>query len=634
MELKAWNWNIFLVAVIISCIAQFVMLVHFAVVYFGLFIHPIDVVGILSILILMFLHFFGNDQLGPIDQPFFEGPREFLYNDLKRATNRFRNKLGSGGSGSVFQGILDDGTQIAVKRVERLINGDVWEYEREISVIASVEHAHLVRLLGYCHYMKDTGSISFIVYDFYPNGSLYSWISHTANDHNSRCLPWKLRCKVAIDVADALAYLHHDCHPQILHLDIKPENILLGDNFQAVLSDFGLSRLMIERKSIIITTIRGSDGYMAPEWFTGHGISEKCDVFSYALVILDLCFGYSGNVLYDSKGNRSNKGVLVLHSLEKVLREKGKVLELIDKRLAGDGEADENQARALLRVALSCLQEDPKKRPTMRWVVTMLEIGLCNEADRNNWVQSRSSDMLYPAHPHRSHPQHNLEFVNNERPYKCDGCREIGFGTRYRCEGCNFDLHKDCMLSTSSKDHPFYKKCDFKFLEQPPGESLRYCKACGSTIKGFMYHCSKYDRDLHPCCTNLPIKIKLNVVELRLSETDLSKCGLCGRKEVHKGVMWWSYASNKCNFHVFCIKEMLVKCWEKGYFGQGEGNNNLALEDRIPNLQQITLYANASIRWGGLNKYRRIQVIKFIASIILGDPIAGIVWLNESLFTA
>ncbi|KAF6145265.1 hypothetical protein GIB67_041460 [Kingdonia uniflora] len=195
---------------------------------------------------------------------------------------------------------------------------------------------------------------------------------------NSPCLSWKSRCRIAVNVTKALAYLHRDCHPQILHLDIKPENILLDDNFRAVVSDFGLSELMKEDESRFYTKMmRGSNGYMAPEWLTGTGISEKCDIFSFGKVLLDLFYGRERHVCLDQNGNdiyiksdNSQQEQRIFHAFMWEKFTQKELLELIDKRLKDD----EKEASCLVHAALLCLEDDRGKRPgDMRKVVNMLQ---------------------------------------------------------------------------------------------------------------------------------------------------------------------------------------------------------------------------------------------------------------------
>ncbi|KAF8397497.1 hypothetical protein HHK36_016414 [Tetracentron sinense] len=236
--------------------------------------------------------------------------------------------------------------------------------------------------------------------------------------------------------------------------------------------------------------------------------------------------------------------------------------------------------------------------------------------------------MIYTELPHSSHPEHLLTLVHCETPYKCDGCKERGFGLRYRCEACNFDLHKDCIFSTPTTSHAFYKKCSFKFFDHPPGERTRWCDACGRSIQGFVYHCEKgrnlqrcckTGRDLHPCCHNLPSKIEVNGVKCYLREKVSSKCVWCGKKKHRNDVPGWSYLSTSkdYHFHVSCVTDMLVQNWEKGhlYPRNAVSENSLALENRIPNLQ-LTAQANTSTNSGRSSKYWRIA--KLVLKTIIG----------------
>ncbi|OVA18339.1 Protein kinase C-like [Macleaya cordata] len=258
--------------------------------------------------------------------------------------------------------------------------------------------------------------------------------------------------------------------------------------------------------------------------------------------------------------------------------------------------------------------------------------------------------MRYIEQEHHSHP-HKLELVYHRIPYRCDGCKEIGFGLSYTCEPCNFDLHKDCILATSSTSHPFYPKCNFNFLDHAPGIRSRYCDACGKDVKGFVYHCTKTGRDLHPCCSNLPYEIEGEGVKLTLHEKLSSKCSWCGKRRLWKGVTGWSYVStcDTFHFHVSCVKEMLVKKWENGHFRKGaaggtrveqfddDENTSLALERNvIQNMQLATVNQADNRIQDGVRKYWRIvkMVVKVIVSTIIGDPTAAVAWLIESIVSS
>ncbi|KAH7686639.1 Non-specific serine/threonine protein kinase protein [Dioscorea alata] len=290
-------------------------------------------------------------------------PAKFRYEDLQRATDDFSAMIGRGASASVFKGILEDGTQVAVKRIELGAEQADTEFRSEVSAIASVQHVNLVRILGYC--LVSTGP-RFLVYDFIPNGSLDKWIFPRAEASPS--LPWRLRYKVAIDVAKALAYLHQDCRSRVLHLDIKPENILLDEAFRAVVSDFGLSKLMGRDQSRVVTTIRGTRGYLAPEWFLENGVSEKSDIYSYGMVLMEMVGGRRNVMVVGDERRWSYFPKMVAEKVRE-----GKVMEVMDERVKKGGGVEEREVMVMACVALWCAQEEAKLRPSMARVVDMLE---------------------------------------------------------------------------------------------------------------------------------------------------------------------------------------------------------------------------------------------------------------------
>ncbi|CAD6339416.1 unnamed protein product [Miscanthus lutarioriparius] len=197
------------------------------------------------------------------------------------ATNNFSDKLGQGGFGSVYLGTLLDGSRIAVKKVEGIGQGKK-EFRSEVTIIGSIHHIHLVKLRGFCA----EGAHRLLAYEYMAKGSLDRWIFQRNED--SSLLDWETRFNIALGTAKGLAYLHQDCESKIIHCDIKPENVLLDDNFLAKVSDFGLAKLMTREQSHVFTTLRGTRGYLAPEWITNYAISEKSDVYSYGMVLLEI----------------------------------------------------------------------------------------------------------------------------------------------------------------------------------------------------------------------------------------------------------------------------------------------------------------------------------------------------------
>ncbi|ESW03872.1 hypothetical protein PHAVU_011G048900 [Phaseolus vulgaris] len=234
--------------------------------------------------------------------------------------------------------------------------------------------------------------------------------------------------------------------------------------------------------------------------------------------------------------------------------------------------------------------------------------------------------MKYSEISHFSHPQHKLRFEYSEFPFKCDGCKEVGIGSRYKCSICDFDLHMHCAMITSpTLFHPFYTKCTFQFMSKPPGDTPRYCNACEKDVSGFVYHCKACGFDLHPCCAKLPMVLDDGEVKLYLYRKVSSCCHRCGRKGRS-----WSYRS-KCknyNLHVACVRDMLVENWHEVYVGRCKGRN---VNSNVPSLRN-TLYTphNSRRSKGKVKKCCEIAgfAVQVVISAVLGDPtalIAGIV---------
>ncbi|KAL8216356.1 hypothetical protein R6Q57_023193 [Mikania cordata] len=285
-------------------------------------------------------------------------PIRFTYLDLQQATENFSKKLGQGGFGSVYEGVLKDGTRLAVKQLEGIGQGKK-EFRAEVSIIGGIHHHHLVRLKGFCA----EGLHRLLVYEYMANGSLDRWIFK--KNKTESLLDWDTRYNIAVGTAKGLAYLHEDCDVKIVHCDIKPENVLLDDNFRAKVSDFGLAKLMTREQSHVFTTMRGTRGYLAPEWITSYAISEKSDVYSFGMVLLEIIGGRKN---YDSS-MISEKSHFPSYAFK--MMEEGNMQEIFDQKMKID-ESDE-RVMVSIKVALWCIQDDMNLRPPMTKVVQMLE---------------------------------------------------------------------------------------------------------------------------------------------------------------------------------------------------------------------------------------------------------------------
>ncbi|CAO2825307.1 unnamed protein product [Amaranthus hypochondriacus] len=218
----------------------------------------------------------------------FPGPKRYTYADLKRITNSFKIKLGEGGFGIVYKGKLQCGDQVAVKILKRSSNRDIdmVEFINEVASIGNTNHKNVVKLLGFCY----EGSKRALVYDYMPCGSLEKF-THGAGDENNQQLSWGSLFEIAIGIARGLEYLHQGCNTRILHFDIKPQNILLDENYCPKISDFGLAKICPQKESIIsMSEARGTVGYIAPEVFmkSSGGVSHKSDVYSYGMLVLEM----------------------------------------------------------------------------------------------------------------------------------------------------------------------------------------------------------------------------------------------------------------------------------------------------------------------------------------------------------
>ncbi|KAL7263281.1 hypothetical protein ACSBR1_001453 [Camellia fascicularis] len=303
-------------------------------------------------------------------------PVRFEYTELKDATDNFNTQIGSGGFGAVYKGTLPDKSLVAVKKITNLGIQGMKDFCSEIAIIGNIHHVNLVKLRGFCA----QGRERLLVYEYMNRGSLDRTLFG-----NGPVLEWQERVEIALGTARGLAYLHSGCQQKIIHCDVKPENILLHDQFQAKISDFGLSKLLGPEQSGLFTTMRGTRGYLAPEWLTSSAISDKTDVYSFGMVLLEIVSGrkncsirtQSHSIDDDTSGggySSSSSGppqlvYFPLFALE--MHEQGKYLEVADLRL--EGRVTSEEVEKLVRVALCCVHEEPALRPNMVSVVGMLE---------------------------------------------------------------------------------------------------------------------------------------------------------------------------------------------------------------------------------------------------------------------
>ncbi|KAL3652472.1 hypothetical protein CASFOL_002153 [Castilleja foliolosa] len=285
----------------------------------------------------------------------------FTLRDLEIATNRFAadHVIGEGGYGVVYRGRLVNGSDVAVKKLLNNLGQAEKEFRVEVEAIGHVRHKNLVRLLGYCI----EGVHRMLVYEYVSNGNLEQWLHGAMRLYGT--LTWEARMKVLLGTAKALAYLHEAIEPKVIHRDIKSSNILIDEEFNGKLSDFGLAKLLDSGESHITTRVMGTFGYVAPEYANSGLLNEKSDIYSFGVLLLEAVTGRDP-VDYGRPANEVN-----LVEWLKMMVGNRRAEEVVDPSLEV-GPAVRALKRALL-VALRCVDPDSEKRPKMSQVVRMLE---------------------------------------------------------------------------------------------------------------------------------------------------------------------------------------------------------------------------------------------------------------------
>jgi hypothetical protein len=306
------------------------------------------------------------------------GPRRFSYAELKQATKDFSDVVGRGAYGTVFRGELPDRRAVAVKQLHGVGGGEA-EFWAEVTIIARMHHLNLVRMWGFCA-DKDQ---RMLVYEYVPNGSLDKYLfaggggggEDSSSEQNQQpLLDLHTRYRIALGVARAIAYLHEECLEWVLHCDIKPENILLEDDFCPKVSDFGLSKLTSKKEKVTMSRIRGTRGYMAPEWVIHREpITAKADVYSFGMVLLEIVSGRR-NYGFRQESVGSEDWYFPKWAYEKVYVER-RIDDILDPRIAAsyDDAASVATVERMVKTAMWCLQDRAEMRPSMGKVAKMLE---------------------------------------------------------------------------------------------------------------------------------------------------------------------------------------------------------------------------------------------------------------------
>ncbi|XP_059291339.1 probable leucine-rich repeat receptor-like protein kinase At2g33170 [Lycium ferocissimum] len=326
-----------------------VSLVLIAVILFYMKRHPVERVAT------------EDKDVSSSDPDIYFRPKEgFSFQDLVEATNNFHDSyvLGRGAVGTVYKAVMQSGQTIAVKKLASNREGNNIDnsFRAEILTLGKIRHRNIVKLYGFCYHQ---GS-NLLLYEYMARGSLGELL------HGESCkLDWPTRFVVAVGAAQGLTYLHHDCKPRIIHRDIKSNNILLDEKFEAHVGDFGLAKVVDMPQSKSMSAVAGSYGYIAPEYAYTMKVTEKCDIYSYGVVLLELLTGRAPVQPLEQGGD-------LVTWVKHYVRDHSLTSGILDSRLDLEDEATVSHMLTVLKVALMCTSMSPHDRPSMREVVLML----------------------------------------------------------------------------------------------------------------------------------------------------------------------------------------------------------------------------------------------------------------------
>lgn len=334
--------------------------------------------------------YFSDFEAGEAPKVHLGKVKRFSFRELQVATHGFNRKniISQGVFGEVYKGQLADGSLVAVKRLTGYVQGGKLQFQKDVEKLSMVVHRNLLRLQGIC--MTPTERL--LVYPYMANGNVASYLRD--RPHTQPALDWMTRKRIALGSARGLAYLHDHCDPKIIHRYVKAASIWLDEEFEAIVGDFGLAKLMDCNDTHVSTDVRGSIGHIAPEYLSTGRSSEKTDVFGYGVMLLELI---TAQRAYDRARLANHNEVMLLDWVKTLFRDKNLEM-LVDADL--EGKFVDDEVEELIQIALLCTQVKPLERPKLSEVVKMLE----GDGIAERWDEWHKEEIMQNKSSHTHNP--------------------------------------------------------------------------------------------------------------------------------------------------------------------------------------------------------------------------------------
>jgi len=300
----------------------------------------------------------------------------FTFEELKKATNNYKESriIGRGGFGTVYKGFLQDNTIVAIKKSKTVDENQIDQFINEIVLLSQIDHKNVVKLLGCCLETQ----VPLLVYEFVSKGTLFNYIHHESSASSKR---WETCPRIAVETADALSYLHSTASPPIIHRDVKPSNILLDDNFTAKVSDFGISKLVPRDKKDLTTVVQGTFGYLDPEYLQTNQLTEKSDIYSFGVVLVELLTG-EDVISFDRFEDERCLPMYFLSSLKE-----DRLFEILESFIVEEG--NKEHINEVVELIERCLRVKGDERPSMKEVA--MELDRIRKIETHSWIIAQSN---------------------------------------------------------------------------------------------------------------------------------------------------------------------------------------------------------------------------------------------------